>query len=581
LINAAGGRDIGGRARDAYYLVAAYVVTVPAVFITRTAEPSADLVAWLKLACILAFAWHAAWLYKGRGARSTALPLAVASGLIWTALFVIIVYQDLTMMPFIFGMVVLSLDDVRRTLIQVLGEHGVGLSYVALLGIAAVAVALTSTILRAVHAGVRRFSANTTFAVACVGLVVYFVAGDVRYAVNELVLYPPAYLDERATIARVRSAPDYSAVAIRSNDSVVIVQLESVTSFAVFEPTADGEHFRARIPQPGLETIVKQGDAVLFPLFWANGTQTHRAWESILCSVSGNLGSPLGNDPARRLGVTCLPSHLARAGYATVFFYSYFDLDFYNFGDFAKMAGFHDIVYGPQLMRDGDRRHRWAYDDCVFYDRAFDYLAKSGLGQRDRLFAYLEVGMHHSPFFNSNKYPEVHPFRTPANALQAYQNSVAEQDHCLLQFWKRFQDLGRDDVHLFILPDHGIYGFPEPDAVFATWMAYVPPKRRAREFKARAVVAPTPSQAQLYPTVLELLGGEVLPTSFAFALRGEPVPSHYSDCQLLTEPSSQRVIIRRPGQRAEFRLRSEQVDPSNGQVQTSDFHTFSARFACQ
>lgn len=30
------------------------------------------------------------------------------------------------------------------------------------------------------------------------------------------------------------------------------------------------------------------------------------------------------------------------------------------------------------------------------------------------------------------------------------------QDHCLLTFWKRFRELGRDDVHLFIVPDRSL-----------------------------------------------------------------------------------------------------------------------------
>ena len=117
--------------------------------------------------------------------------------------------------------------------------------------------------------------------------------------------------------------------------------------------------------------------------------------------------------------------------------------------------------------------------------------------------------MHHAPFFNRTRHSQAHPYPVPASFLEHYLNSNAEQDHCLLAFWRRFRELGRDDVHLFIVPDHSlwVHGVPAyPDAGFATWLAYVPPARRASEFKPRAVASPTPSQAQLYPTILELLG---------------------------------------------------------------------------
>ena len=144
-------------------------------------------------------------------------------------------------------------------------------------------------------------------------------------------------------------------------------------------------------------------------------------------------------------------------------------------------------------------------------------------------------------------------FRSYERLIEHYLNSVAEQDHCLQAFWKRFRQLGRDDVHLFILPDHSLW-LPglghQPDTSFATWLAYVPPARRAAEFKPRAVFAPVPSQAQLYPTILELLGGGAVPASFAFALRGEEASRDYDDCHLLGGPGV-RLVVRRNGERTE------------------------------
>lgn len=569
------------RIASSLYLLAAYAATLPSVLIGGLAASSSDLIAALKLACLAAFAWHAARVLRDRPAGGgSALALAAATGLLWSALAVMSLYEVVAMAPLDFSMVIVSIHDARRTLVHVLGPHGALIAVGALAALAMSGTGAAWALLRGLRARLLCLPHGPRGAVACVGLLCYFAAADLWYAAEELVLYPRVYSVESPNTPALLSVPDYSAIPIRSRETVFVLQLESVNSLAVFEPAA-GPHFRARVPQPGLETIVKEGGGVLFPLFWANGTQTHRAWESILCGMSGNLGPAISAEPSRLQRLTCLPGHLAGAGYSAVFLYSYFNLDFFNLGEFAHKAGFSEVVYGPKLMREGDRSHQWGYDDCVFYERAFDYLVRQGLDKRERVFAYFEVGMHHAPFFNSSKHPAAHPYDAPASFLEHYLNSNAEQDHCLLVFWKRFRQLGRDDVHLFIVPDHSlwVHGVPAyPDAGFATWLAYVPPARRAAEFKPRTVASPTPSQAQLYPTILELLEGASLPGSFAFSLRGEPPPPSYADCHLLTAPS-QRLVVRKNGQRAEYRLRASSVVVP-GSVFEPDFWGFRENFAC-
>jgi hypothetical protein len=563
------------------YLLAAYAATLPSVLVADWAASSSDLIAVLKLACIAAFAWHATRLLRDKPADGSLLALAVATGMLWSALLVMYLYKIVAMAPLDFSMLVVSIHDARRTLVHVLGQHGVLISVGALAVIALSTSGAVWVLLRTLRAGASRLPQGRRSAVACFGLLCYFSASDVWYAAVELALYPRVYSVDSSYVPALLDVPDYTKVAIRSRESVFVVQLESVNSLAVFEPAGEGEPARPRVSQPGLETVVKEGGGVLFPLFWANGTQTHRAWESILCGVSGNLGPAMSADPSRLARATCLPEHLARDGYHAVFLYSYFELDFFNLGAFARKAGFREVMYGPKLMRDGDPRHTWAYDDCAFYTRAFDYLAANGLDRRERVFAYFEVGMHHAPFFNTRRHPEAHPHPAPSSFLEHYLNSNAEQDHCLLTFWKRFRELGRDDVHLFIVPDHSlwVHGVPAyPDAGFATWLAYVPPARRAGDFKPRAVASPIPSQAQLYPTILELLENASLPGSFAFALHGAPQPPGYKDCHVLIEPGN-RVIVRKNGERAEYRLRAAPAVVAGSAVQ-SDFWSFRETFGC-
>jgi hypothetical protein len=576
------GRGDAARGGIALYLLLAYALTLPTVVIAELVLPSADLVAALKIACLGAFAWHAFAVGIRRWQRGSALVLATAAGTVWTAVFVVRGYQWLTLMPLDFAMILASPADAGRTLEQVLGRHGVLIATAGLLTLVALASLGARFALRVVRrlAAVRRLSKPVVL--ACSVLVTWLAAGDLSYALNELVFFGRTYKFDGGFKLAPPLVPDYSGISVRFDDSVVILQLESVNSLVLFQPAGDGS-YRNTIPLPGLSKILAEGDAVFFPRFWSNGAQTNRAWESILCGVSGNLGPPIANNPGQLGGKPCLPAHLAQAGFTTVFLYSYFSPDFFNLGQFARVAGFQDLAYGPALMHDGDPRYTWGYDDCVFYDRAFDYLKAKGLDQRKRLFAYFEVGTNHTPFYNSHKHPEAHPYRQPGTVLEHYLNSVAEQDYCLLTFWKRFRELGRDDVHLIVLPDHSLWvheTLGNDDAPFATWFAYVPPRRRAAEFTKGPVLAPVPSQAEVYPTLLELLGGKRSQRSFAFALRGEPAPPDYDDCRQMTEPN-RRLIVRRGTQRTEYRFRTDKLLMFQGAAGAEDYHAFVDRFACR
>lgn len=554
------------RTGAAAYLLAAYALTLPAALIAAAVASSADLVAALKLACIGAFAWHAVALWFGRPAyRASALALALAAGLMWGAMVVMWIYGVVAMTPFEFTTIVLLLDDALRTIEVVLGPYGIFIVAAAVTGIAATASMCAALTLAALRRLFGRLPHAAPAATACLGVALCLGATDLHYAAQELAAgdVPPR--------AAPPLMPDYSQLAPARAESVFIIQLESVNSYALFDrPAGRGPH-RQRVALPGLDTMLREGRGVLFPLFWANGTKTNRAWESILCAISGNLGEAVAFDPPRLARHTCLPAHLAHAGYATVFFYAYFDAEFFNLGRFAAAAGFQDLAYGERLMRPGDRRHAWGYDDCVFYERAFDELAARGLHRRERVFAYFEVGSNHAPFDSSRKYPAAHPYPGSSDPGEQYVNAVAEQDHCLLAFWKRFRELGRDDVHLFIVPDHSVWvpgTLQREDAPFATWLAYVPPARRAGDFRPGAVATPTPSQAEIYPTILELLGAGRTPRSFAFALRGEPAPDDYDDCKMLSD-AQRRLVVRRGAERFEW--------SAGG----SDFWSFRRRFACK
>lgn len=560
------------------YLLIAYVLTLPVEFIAGIVKPSADLIAWLKFATLAAFAWHAAVLYtRKRPDPHSAAVLVLAMGVTWFAVLVIHAFRVVTMVPFSFSVVLASIEDSRRTLIQVLGAHGDVYAVAAVALLVVVAVALAALAFRELRKRCLPVLPGRVAAVLCAAALSYLIAADARYVANELVLYPDASLAEYPF-----SSPDYSKIRVQSGESVFIVQLESVNAAVLFERTPDGRGVIWRTPLPGLRAVLEEGGGVFFPFFWANSQQTHRAQESILCGVSGNVGAPLSGDPVRLQLRTCLPRHLAEAGFKTVFLYSYFDLDFFNFADFHQRAGFQQVVYGPKLMAAGDRKHAWGYDDCTFYERAFDHLAREGLAKRNKVFAYFEVSMNHSPFIGTDKYPQAHPFAHAATGTEHYLNSIAEQDHCLGVFWRRFRALERDDVHLFIVPDHSIPMGPSTgEADFVTWLAYVPPRNRRAEFRSGTVLEPRPSQAQIYPTVLELLGAQRTRQSFAFALAGERRPADYDSCHLLGDPFQRRLSVVRDGEQAEIRLASGEVNSTKDGRLRLGYWEFRDRYYCE
>jgi hypothetical protein len=560
------------------YLLAIYGLTLPAGLVVSLAEPSADLLAWLKLACLLAFGWHAAILYARRRADAvSAAVLAASAGLTWFTVLAVYLYKVVTMTPLVFSVAISSLADSRRTIALTLGEKYLALGVTAIGLLAACAIAGAWLAMRAARRRVLPIAPNPRLRAGCAVALALLLGADALYVSNELLLNPREQWAERPL-----HAPDYSGLAVRSNESVFILQLESTASSALFERAAGG--YRSSIPLPGIETIVREGQGSFFPLFWANGIQTHRAQEAILCGISGNVGEPLSIDVTRMRMRTCLPAHLAKAGFATVFLYAYFDMEFFNFGPYFRQMGFQEAAYGAHLMAEGDPKHQWGYDDCVFYERAFDRLAKTGLATRERVFAYFEVGTNHWPFEDTQKHPEAHPYRRPATPLEHYRNSVAEQDHCLLGFWRKFRELGRDDVHLIIVPDHSVpvTGLPDTvDSAFGTWLAYVPPaRRRAESGAARTVLDPAPSQAQIYPTVLELLGAARSPQSFAFALQGKPRPPDYDACQMLASPY-QRVVAVRDSERADYWFRAGKLSLNAGGLQPMDSWDFYDRYFCR
>lgn len=309
------------------------------------------------------------------------------------------------------------------------------------------------------------------------------------------------------------------------DESLIILQLESLNGHVLFEKT------RPRIPLPGLQKLIEQG-GIWFPHFWSNTFGTLLGMSSILCGSEGAMTSRLVSPPE---GVTCLPERFRQAGFKTAFYYSYRDARFYDMFQHVKKLGFENFYFGENLMKPGDPNLKWGYDDCRFYQRAFEHL-KGGLNREKKFFVHMSVHMNHVPYQRHLAHLK-HPYPTPNSLEQEYLNSVFEQDHCMGEFLDHVKSLNRPDLHVLIAGDHG-YPIDQSGGMrdhFMTSLFFLPATNRKAEFAPGLRNQIVPAQVQILPTVLELFGTQPSPYSFLPILKGQQPSPAYRDCHLVAD----------------------------------------------
>lgn len=368
-------------------------------------------------------------------------------------------------------------------------------------------------------------------------------------------IVPPAYGSPFAQVEHVQEVsaarqvvvsriPDNSHFATESDESVFMLQYESGNALALNgRAVVDGTHY-SDFYLPVLRSITER-DGIFLPYMWGGGVQTNRGQATILCGIVNDLGDAFSYSP-EEITTPCLPEILRKAGYRTVFLSAFWDGGFANTEDFMKKVGFDDVIFATDLMEEGDPKNSWAYDDCAFYDRVFEYLRKNYPDPR-KLFVYVSVGMNHIPFNPQERYAALHPFPNPSTFIEEYIDSAVEQDHCTARFYEQFQRYTDERTHLFVLPDHswpiGINGntYNERNAYndnFLIFAAYIPPRARRGEFRIGEQEEGIYGQSDIIPTIFDLLNEKSEQNSFAFALRqGEPRDgAPYEDCHVLAQP---------------------------------------------
>lgn len=342
-------------------------------------------------------------------------------------------------------------------------------------------------------------------------------------------------------------APDYSSFTTNSRQNIFIVQLESGNALALqgqagFDNKQYSDNY---IPQ--LTRISEQG--IYFPYFWSQTIQTNRAMENMLCGIVNNMGYSYSYKP-KHLPVKCLPQILKKSGYKTIVFRAS-NLEFYNMGDFLSELGFAEIHY-DDIMQPDDPKWKWGYEDCIYYQRAFEYL-KQNYPDPQKLFVYFEMVGHHFAWDEKENYKNIYKFNPAKNFTEKYINSAIVQDHCLAEFYRHFKEYDNSQTHIFILPDTswpvGINGnfFNEKNAYndnFLTFLTYLPPQAEIEKYNINKKVNQNNiyAQADLMPTIFELLNNQSYPNSFAFELLKNPPQNNYENCHILNQPYGQGNI---------------------------------------
>jgi hypothetical protein len=363
--------------------------------------------------------------------------------------------------------------------------------------------------------------------------------------------------------------PTYSVPKPLSGENLFILQLESGNALAVEGyGKNDGKTYEGNY-MPVLREFTKE-NGVFFPFFWGSGERTAYGIEAMLCGIIGNVQWPLALYKENQWRKPCLPELLKNRGYTTLFFGAFDSPSFDNADDFNAGIGFDEVHY-TDIMEEDDLSFYWGYDDEILYKRVFDYLEEH-YPNPQKLFVYIQLGVHHADFEWKDEYRSLYPFQHPATYIENFLNSYAVQDHYVKSFITRYQKYLPAGSHLFVLPDHSFpvgmnNGITDPatgatSEHFLMHLSYFPPSARREEFRIGEEIQRKYSQANLVDTIIELLSGQKRRESFAGAMQreGRQDPA-YEDCQLLAQPynGSELAVVKNQQEYYVYSLRKQTI----------------------
>ncbi len=239
-----------------------------------------------------------------------------------------------------------------------------------------------------------------------------------------------------------------AASAFKTPPNIFIILMESFSAAYIDIQTPSGKEVT-----PFINSLIQK--SIYHSRFFSNSMQTERGHISTLCSIIPALRGKMMQAYFEN-EFKCLPEILSQKGYQTLFANAQDTLNYDNAGNFMKKIGFQKVVAmePPSLNSDEQKKiWGWGLEDDFFFKKVFSIIDK--LDSSKPVFATLATISHHQPF---TEMPPDSPklYKTPANFLEKYQNSLFLADSYLRTFFDELIVRKMDKNSLVILlGDHG------------------------------------------------------------------------------------------------------------------------------
>lgn len=284
---------------------------------------------------------------------------------------------------------------------------------------------------------------------------------------------------------------------------IILIMVESFNASVIEARSPGGVELT-----PGLNAAIARG--LYVDRFYGNSVQTVKGQVAALCGVLPSLrGKIMKLYPDLRL--RCLPEILGEAGYRTLFFQGYKNLDFDNTGPFMRSHGIQEAETAHNWLTGAEKAEQqgWGMRDRMLYSAFWNYL--ESLPDERPIFATLATIYSHTPF-ESTKPEDRAVYRDPSSKREHYANAIHEVDADLMAFLSGLRGHARfknalvivTGDHSYPLGDHGIdqneAGYY--DESFRTPLLVLWPGRLA----PRRISDRVHSQLDMAPTVMDLIG---------------------------------------------------------------------------
>ena len=294
--------------------------------------------------------------------------------------------------------------------------------------------------------------------------------------------------------------------AKRNKPNVFLILIESFNANFVEARAADGIDYT-----PNFNSLIKNG--LYIDRFYGNSIQTCKGQAAVFYSVLPSYNGKIFVDYPE-LNINGFPAVLAGAGYQTIFFQAFHNMEFDNTKSSLLKAGFSVVKSYAEFRRKEDRPYIWGWgvEDKIFYERFFEMLdSLHGKAPEKPVFASLMTIGTHIPCDGMPREKRA-IYADPQNIREKYSNALRLSDSQLPRFFellKQRKYLENSIViitadHSFPMKEHGIYNnevcfydetFRIPFLVL--WDGVIRPER---------ISGKAYSQIDIGPTITDLLG---------------------------------------------------------------------------